>query len=590
MRQLSFVAAPLVWLSTTATLLAQADPLGIIPHDALGFAVIKNTAEAAARVEKLTQKMQIPAPNLLTMAKAYAGVEKGLDEKGGIAAAILADPDDEDRGYSFVIVVPVTDYKVFIEQFDPDDIDDRTTEVTIAGESYLVAKKGNFAIFGDPEKPAVLERVLASTQAVTASVEPLRAWMAEQQLAVVVTPKGKATLFKKVLELFPEPAALKTEEKDDDNQTEADLKTAEELLPLAKRLLASAEEQLTFLTLGVRIDDDTSLHVAARLLFAPGGKLAAWGKEVKLPPQGLLAGLPPGKFAIAVGGVSAQFSPEIAGLIDRFTDIGLRRLGLNDQARQAVAEASKLQQANKHFTSFLLGLIRPGDSLLASAVSVEHVKNAAAHLKTSRGILEIIQAGLENKAADEPLYELNDITVGDLKVLEVVTNTRLLMGLNDAQQALAGPMEAMFAKLFGKEGKMRFYTTAADDHTVVSAYTKEQLQRAVAHVRAAAQGLEVNPEIAKTTALLPAGAQWAAYVSPQGLLQWVDALLRDILPPESNFRIPSFPATEPIGLAARVSEAGLDAEIVLPDNVVAGIGQFVGTVQQMFQGGGLPLP
>jgi hypothetical protein len=589
MRHLSFVAAPLVWLLTTGALFAQADPLGIVPHDALGFAVIKNIADTAARVEKLTQKMQIPAPNLLTIAKAYAGLEKGLDEKGGIAAAILADPDDEDRGYSYVIVVPVTDYKVFIEQLDPDDIDDKTTEVTIAGESYLVAKKGNFALIGDPEKPAVLESVLASTQAITASVEPLRAWMAGQQLAVVVTPKGKATLFKKILELFPEPAALKTEEKDDDPAA-ADLKTAAELLTLAKRLLASAEEQLTFMTLGVRIDDDTSLHVAARLLFAPDGKLAAWAKEVKLPKQGLLAGLPPGKFAVAYGGVSAQFSPEIASLIDRFTDIGLRRLGLSEQTRKTFAEATKRQQANKSFTSGLLGLIRPGDSLLASAVSVEHVKNAAVYLKMSREILEIVQAGLENKTTDEPLYELNDITVGDLKVLEVVTNTSLLMGMNDAQQALAGPMQAMFAKLFGKEGKMRLYSTAADDHTVVSAYTKEQLQRAVAHVRAAAQGLEVNPEIAKTMALLPAGAQWAAYVSPQGLLQWVDALLRDILPPESNFKIPSFPATEPIGLAARVSESGLDAEIVLPENVVAGIGQFVGTVQQMFQGGGLPLP
>jgi hypothetical protein len=588
MRQLSFVAAPLVWLLTTATLLAQADPLGVIPHDALGFAVIKNIAEAAARVEKLTQKMQIPAPNLLTMAKSYAGAEKGLDEKGGIAAAVLADPDDEDRGYSYVIVVPVTDYKVFIEQFDPDDIDDRTTEVTIAGESYLVAKKGNFAMIGDPEKPAVLERVLASTQAVAASVEPLRAWMAEQQLAVVVTPIGKATLFKKILELFPEPAALKAKEKDDDNQA-ADDDSAAELLPLAKRLTAAAEEQLTFLTLGVRIDDDTSLHVAVRLLFAPDGKLAAWAQEIQPPPQGLLAGLPPGKFAIAAGGVSAQFSPEIAGLIDRFTDIGLRRLGLSDASRKAFSEATKRQQTNKTFTSVLLGLIRPGDTLLAGTVSIEHVKNAVEHMKISREILEIVQAGFENKA-DEPLYELNDITVGDLKVLEVVTNTRLLMGMNNAQQALAGPLEGFFAKLFGSEGKMRLYTTAADDHTVIGAYTKEQLQRAVAHVRAAAQGLEANPDIAKTTALLPAGAQWTAYVSPQGLLQWVDELLRNVLPPESNFRIPSFPATEPIGLGARVSASGLDAEIVLPENVVAGIGQFVGTVQQMIQGGGLPLP
>ena len=48
--------------------------------------------------------------------------------------------------------------------------------------------------------------------------------------------------------------------------------------------------------------------------------------------------------------------------------------------------------------------------------------------------------------------------------------------------------------------------------------------------------------------------------------------------------MPGFPATEPIGLAARVSATGLDAEIVLPDSVVAGIGQFVIGIQAMIQG------
>ena len=38
--------------------------------------------------------------------------------------------------------------------------------------------------------------------------------------------------------------------------------------------------------------------------------------------------------------------------------------------------------------------------------------------------------------------------------------------------------------------------------------------------------------------------------------------------------------------AARVKPDGLDAELVLPDTVIAGIGQYVGLIQQMMQGGG----
>ena len=88
---------------------------------------------------------------------------------------------------------------------------------------------------------------------------------------------------------------------------------------------------------------------------------------------------------------------------------------------------------------------------------------------------------------------------------------------------------------------------------------------------------------------MPEGSQWAAYVSPQGLIQLIDTVLREVLPTE--IKIPPFPPSDPIGLAARVGEPGLDAEIVLPDSVVAGIGQYIGVVQQMMQGdGGAALP
>ena len=66
--------------------------------------------------------------------------------------------------------------------------------------------------------------------------------------------------------------------------------------------------------------------------------------------------------------------------------------------------------------------------------------------------------------------------------------------------------------------------------------------------------------------------------------------LRQIGGGDSPIKLPAFPESEPIGLAARVSPNALDAEIVLPASVVAGIGQFVGAVQQMFQNGGVPLP
>jgi hypothetical protein len=142
-------------------------------------------------------------------------------------------------------------------------------------------------------------------------------------------------------------------------------------------------------------------------------------------------------------------------------------------------------------------------------------------------------------------------------------------------------------KLFGREGKIRMIFAKASDTVVVTAYSQEQLLRGIEHVRSGAAGLEADADIAKTTALLPPGSQWVAYADPQGVVQLIGTFMEGMFGAE--MKLPAFPPSEPIGLAARVNKTALDAEIVLPENFVAGIGQFIFAVGQMFQGGG-PVP
>ena len=66
-------------------------------------------------------------------------------------------------------------------------------------------------------------------------------------------------------------------------------------------------------------------------------------------------------------------------------------------------------------------------------------------------------------------------------------------------------VRGLLAKLLGNDGVMKSYLTIADPHTVVMAYSKEQLTRGVEHVRSGAAGLEVDEHIANTDKLLPAG-------------------------------------------------------------------------------------
>jgi hypothetical protein len=247
-------------------------------------------------------------------------------------------------------------------------------------------------------------------------------------------------------------------------------------------------------------------------------------------------------------------------------------------------------RANQVRTAAILGQMRPGDSIMSTAVTVDTVKDSAVQYKMARDLFQVMAAAKPKGADDDakPIYSLNEIKVGDLDVLEMVTDMNAAMQLG-AGGADLGPgqaqLQGMFGKLFGGDGEMHAYLAVADDKTLVTAYSKELLTHAVAQVRSGKAGLETDESIAKTAVLLPEGAQWAAYLNPQGLVQWIDAFVR-ALPGDLGIKIPPFPASDPIGFGAKVAPAGIDAEMVLPESVVAGIGQYVGTIQQMLQGGG----
>jgi len=617
-RPFKFFAAAVAWLLTVTVVLA-ADPLTVIPDTALGVAVINNLSDTSARIQKLTTKMQLPVPELLPLAQLYSGAQQGVDDKGTIAAAAFVDKsEDASLGMSMAVFVPVTDYKAFVAQLTPDDANAKIAEVTVMGSQYLVTQKGEFAVLASTDGKALLEQIVASTAGVAGTLEPIKPWLANQQIALVATPSGKKLLVEKLGGFLDD--ALKQADKDkaddkedgdkkdedaDDDSEDADdddddakaaaapganvMQSLTEMMRSVKDIVDLADKQLTQLGVGIRIDDTTAFHLSTKLLFVPDGELAKWAAGVKAPAKGLLAGLPAGKFTLAYGGVSTQMHSSLAKLIDRMTETGLSQMGLNDADRKKFAEATGKMRANQVRTAAILGQMRPGDSIMSTAVTVETVKDSALQFKTARDLFQVMAAA-KPKGGDEakPIYSINEIKVGDLNVLEMVTDMNAAMQLG-AGGADLGPaqaqMQGMFGKLFGGDGEMHAYLTVADGKTVVTAYSKELLTHAVAHVRAKKAGLETDESIAKTAVLLPEGAQWAAYLNPQGLVQWIDAFVK-ALPGELGIKIPPFPASDPIGFGAKVAPTGVDAEMVLPESVVAGIGQYVGTITQMLQGGG----
>jgi hypothetical protein len=580
------------WLATSLGLAA--DPLTVIPDDALGVAVINNLADTSSRILKLTEKMQLPVPELLPMAQLYTGAQQGLDDKGSLAAALFPAQDETSSWSSMgAVFVPVSDYKAFVEQLMPEDADAEICTVTIFGMQFLCTQKGDFAVLATSDARPLVEKIKASTKSVAQALAPMQPWIAQQQLAVVATPEGKKKLVKAFSGLMDTAVegVKQVQAADQDNDDEAErvaqsLESVTETMKIAKELAALVDEQVTQLGLGIRIDDTTAFHLDARLMFLPNGGLSKWAAGVKRPEGGLLLGLPGGKFTLAYGGAAIQSADAITKLYDRMTQSGMMVLGLDKENQQKLSDVLNKYRQNQISTAALMGRPRPGDSIMSTMMQLEHVKDAARQFELAREMFTVFsKVRFPGAADDRPAYAIAEVDVGDLKTIEVTMD----MGAMMANQGDAAPAVGNFLQMiFGNEGVMKSYITVGNDKTLVMAYSKEQLKYAVEHVRSKKSGLETDESIAHTDKLLPGDPQWAAYISPQGAVAWADTILKKI--PDLNINLPPFPDSDPIGLAAKVTGEGLDADLVLPDSVVAGIGQYIGVVQQMLMGGDAPLP
>ena len=76
--------------------------------------------------------------------------------------------------------------------------------------------------------------------------------------------------------------------------------------------------------------------------------------------------------------------------------------------------------------------------------------------------------------------------------------------------------------------------------------------------------------VAKTTAMLPAGAQWLGFLSPRGGAAFVARMVKALAPPGAAGvpEIPEFPETSPIGFGVQFSPAGLDTDLAVPADVL----------------------
>src|SRR5262245_57232470 len=285
-----FAAVVAVLLACTAPLYAQPerDALQMVPDDALGFVIINRLGETNDKLAEMTKRMQIPLPfKPLDFIKLITGVQKGINEKGSIVAAAFDGPREGSEP-SGVLYIPVSDYKEFVEQLSPKDSSGAVSEAKIADKAILVAKKNGFALISPAEDRNTLMKALKSTKSIAGATVALDAWITQNDIAGVMTPRGMKTV-----------VAIATK------KLEEERGKLDNLPPEAQFIAGMYDgivgfvkgvgTDVTLAGIGGRIDQTGNLHIDARAVFAKGSNFAKFGAaSAKAPEGGPLAGLPAG--------------------------------------------------------------------------------------------------------------------------------------------------------------------------------------------------------------------------------------------------------------------------------------------------------
>jgi hypothetical protein len=152
----SAVAVAVMVCVMVSSVMGQAMPevLSKIPATAPGFMAVANLKKASDKLAMLNQELGLEQPEMadtLAMIQQMTGVEKGLNADGSMAIIMLTMPDPDGAEPLAVALIPVTDYKAFLGNFQATDTGG-ITPISMFGEPAFAKKSGNFAVVSDSDK------------------------------------------------------------------------------------------------------------------------------------------------------------------------------------------------------------------------------------------------------------------------------------------------------------------------------------------------------------------------------------------------------------------------------------------------------
>jgi hypothetical protein len=547
--------------------LAAEDVLSVVPDNVLGVTVVHRLSQTSEKASKLAEKLKLPLPNALDLAKARLGIEKGIDEKGSLALAAVPGDTPKDDPIP-LLFVPTTDYDALIKQLNPEKEEDGITTISIDGDRSIVGKKGNFAVLSARSGSSkALRAALDAKSSVADGLKPMQAWVTEADASAIVTPTGikigAAKAAEALAQVREQLGALGGEQAE----------MAKAMFAVYEKLIQNCPSEVSHAAVALRVAADGDVHFGSRVLFTAESKVAKYAASVPAPSEEPFAGLPADPWVMVLAGT---WSPELGNhLIDwsmQMMELMPGGKKVEPEKIKRLSELAKEQMKGIRSLSMVVGVGAEKGSVYSGTAIVEKVDNARKFLTDyAKSVNELGKLAGDVESPFFGRMSAKEITIDGTPAVEIEMEIPSTPGA----EGIPG-FDKMLENLFGPGGKMMVYVAAVDDSTIAAAYvSKDLLKKTIASVRNPSASLGADAGITKTAALLPRGAQWVGHVNPKGVVDFGVRIARMVMPDAAGFELPPFPQTQSIGFAVKTSKDGLETDLVLPSSVIEAIYAYV---------------
>ena len=565
-------------LATSARLRAD-NVYDYLPEDALGCVSIRNLAVLDAKVQKLTELFETPLPAPLTFLKLTTGLGEGLDTKGDMLLALLpgdapASPPEP------IVLLPVTDYRVFAESIGG-DVSGEICRVTITGEDVLVANDRGYAMLMNIENRETLELILELKPSPVLELQSLTPWLAKNDITVTIMPLGAKLLLKLGSDGSAEAGKL-FEARSNNAQLADNLAGMQAGLGVYQTMLDFVGKEVELVSWGLSIDENLNLRLGKRALLQKDGSLSQAG-PISASSSSVFKGFIDQPFVLAGGGpfpeswsvgLAKASSKMIRGMKEFY---GLEEL--EDKEWEELERSYTAMMRGLNSTSMIMVPGDEGEPLFSSFYGVVGTADAAQYLKSCQAGAETYNRIMSQSTRLKMEYEVKPTSVAGKQACELTMDIANMM-----QDPNVPQFNWMLESMFGEDGKVHYLVVATNSDTLAfSMGAEEKLTPLLEGIDKGEMGLARNAEVVTAMSHLQAEAPWKLLISPAGCVQWAERFANEFLGDLTGqtMDFPDFPTCPPVGFSMHLVDSRVEGDMVWPVETLKALAAYIKTCQSL---------